>query len=251
MVLSWRMRRQLLYYAVGGVVALILFLLVSTLLLSQTPTCSDGSRNGTETGVDCGGSCANICMEQAEKPRVLWTRAFRTGANTYTLAAYIESPYPTATASRVPYFFELRDDKGLLVLERKGLLDIPPIPIIPIVEVNVNVGERSVSHTFLSFPQTPQWVKVSSNTKRDVRISLPTPNSDYSRVSATLTNSSLQDAEDVTVMAVLFDTAGVARGASKTFVSELPRTSSKSIVFTWPSGVPNIVRVELTVLPSI
>ncbi|MDC6388216.1 hypothetical protein PP182_05960 [Maribacter sp. PR1] len=28
------------------------------------PTCSDGIQNGTETGIDCGGTCANACEEE-------------------------------------------------------------------------------------------------------------------------------------------------------------------------------------------
>ncbi len=30
--------------------------------IAPVPTCTDGIRNGTETGIDCGGSCANACV---------------------------------------------------------------------------------------------------------------------------------------------------------------------------------------------
>ncbi|HVU79831.1 MAG TPA: hypothetical protein VHD37_00535, partial [Candidatus Paceibacterota bacterium] len=58
------------------------------------------------------------------------------------------------------------------------------------------------------------------------------------------------DAQKVTVAVVLFDGAGIARAASKTLIPFLSRRSSAPIVFTWPGGTPNIVRAELTVLPS-
>jgi hypothetical protein len=33
-----------------------------------TPTCTDGIQNGTETGIDCGGSCPNVCLTQVNLP---------------------------------------------------------------------------------------------------------------------------------------------------------------------------------------
>jgi hypothetical protein len=32
------------------------------------PTCTDGIQNGDETGIDCGGSCPNICLAQIDLP---------------------------------------------------------------------------------------------------------------------------------------------------------------------------------------
>ena len=73
---------------------------------------------------------------------------------------------------------------------------------------------------------------------------------DASRLSATLTNTTLTDARGVTVTAVLFDSQGVARAASKSVLGTVPANSSVPLVFTWQGGVPNIVRAEITVLPS-
>ncbi|WP_395632595.1 T9SS type A sorting domain-containing protein [Flavobacterium sp.] len=33
-----------------------------------TPTCSDGIQNGSETGIDCGGTCPNACLSQINLP---------------------------------------------------------------------------------------------------------------------------------------------------------------------------------------
>ena len=33
-----------------------------------TPTCNDGIQNGTETGIDCGGTCSNPCLAQINLP---------------------------------------------------------------------------------------------------------------------------------------------------------------------------------------
>jgi hypothetical protein len=70
------------------------------------------------------------------------------------------------------------------------------------------------------------------------------------RLSATLTNNSVRDVGRVAVSAVLFDSQGIARAASKTILNNLPRKSSRPIVFTWPTPVPGVVRAEMVVIPT-
>jgi hypothetical protein len=72
---------------------------------------------------------------------------------------------------------------------------------------------------------------------------------DGARLSGTLVNDSLVDPGKVTVVAVLFDAQNVARAASKTTLT-VPKKSSQSVVFTWPQGVRDIVRAEVTTLSS-
>jgi hypothetical protein len=75
-------------------------------------------------------------------------------------------------------------------------------------------------------------------------------NADASRLSATIVNDTLKDARNVTIAAVLFDSGGVARAASKSLIVDVPAKSSVPVVFTWAGGVLTIVRAEITILPS-
>ncbi len=49
---------------------------------------------------------------------------------------------------------------------------------------------------------------------------------------------------------MLFDSAGVARAASKATVAKINHRSSAEVTFTWPQEFPDIIRAEVTVLPS-
>ncbi len=250
MALSWSTRRQLLYYIVAGLACLIIFTAGWKTFLTRTATCSDGLKNGTEIGVDCGGACALICKGQARAPVVDWARAFKTDTGLYTAAAYVENPNTGSGARAVRYSFQLFDDKNVLVVERDGIADLPPMTLIPIVESNINVGNRVVARTLFSFADEPTWTKITEPIP-SVRLSNQQLESDGSRMSATLTNNSLENINKVVVIAVLFDAEGIARGASKSTINGIPKKSSQPIVFTWPTGVPNIVRAEMTVVPAL
>jgi len=247
--MSWSFRRKALYYAVAIIVALIVLLAVWKIFFTRTPTCSDGIQNGTELGVDCGGACALICAEDAQAPKVLWARSFSVASSTYTAAAYIENENPGAGAHNVRYSFQLFDSDNLLVVEKTGTTDLPPVRNIPIVEPNINVGTRTVARTLFSFSDTPVWSKAAAQqpTLELVQQNLA---ADGSSLSAVLQNNSLQDVARVAVVAILFDAQGTARAASKTVVAPLPHKSSKSVYFTWPGGIPNVVRAEMITLPS-
>jgi hypothetical protein len=238
----------MLYYVVAGVVGLIILTAVWQAFFTITPTCYDGAKNGTELGVDCGGACTLVCQNMVHNPRVLWSRAFQTGTSLYTAAAYIENPNPKSGARRVGYSFRLFDPSGVLVVERDGVTDLPPVSLIPIIETNIDIGQRQVARTIFTFTELPTWYSV---TKPPVEMHLTNQvlNVEESRLSATLVNSSLEDAGKVTLVAVLFDVDGVARDASKTTLS-VPRKSSQPIVFTWPQGIWGAVRAEITILPT-
>ncbi len=249
MALSWSIRRQALYYVVAIVVMAILAFFAWKIFLERTPTCFDGIQNGTELGVDCGGTCSLLCQNTTHAPVVLWARSFSVSPSKYTAAAYIENPNNGAGAKKVQYAFQLFDANNVLVVERRGTTDLPPVHIVPIVEPNIDVGTRAVARTFFSFSELPQWNSVSA-TLPALRLASQNLTPDASRLSATVVNDSLADSGPVTVAVVLFDADNVARTASKTTLSNIAGKSSQSVVFTWPGGVQGIVRAEMTLLPS-
>ena len=246
--MSWSFRRKALYYAVAFVVAAIVILAVWKVFFTHTPTCFDGVQNGTELGVDCGGTCALLCADTAQTPKVLWARSFETASSTYTAAAYVENLNQGAGARGVQYSFQLFDADNVLVIEKDGTTDLPPVNDIPIIEPNIDVGNRTVARTLFSFSVLPAWSKIT--TQQQLSLVQQILNPDGSALSATLQNDSVQAVSRVTVAAILFDSQGVARAASKTVVAPLAGKSSKPVYFTWPGGVPDIVRAEMTILPS-
>ncbi|MDE1925236.1 MAG: hypothetical protein KGH79_03585 [Patescibacteria group bacterium] len=252
MALSWSGRRQILYTSVGAVIVFILLMVIYEAFFTAAPSCFDNKQDGTETGVDCGGSCSLVCPDAAKDPVVLWARAFDTGGNYYTAAAYVENSNLGAGAKQVKYSFQLFDAANSLVIERDGVADIPPVQTVPVIEPNINAGNRVVTHALFAFtddPSTIAWRTIPASQVPVLQVTQQNLSTDGSRLSATITNNTLTDAKNVTVAAVLFDANGVARAASKSLI-DVPRQSSAPVVFTWPGGVANIVKAEITVLPS-
>lgn len=248
MALSWGKRRKVMYTAVAGVIALGLIATVYNSFFNDAPTCFDRTQNGDEHGVDCGGSCSLICQYESRSPVVQWSRVFKTSPGTYTAAAYLQNPNIGAGSKQVPYSFQLFDDKNSLVLERSGVMDIPPVQTVPVIEPNIVVENRAVAKALFALGADPVWYKVGG--LPTLRIGNQFLAQDASQLSATITNESLQDAGKTTVTAVLFDSQGVARAASKSTLPKVARKSSQQVVFTWAGGVPGVVRAEITLLPS-
>lgn len=262
MAFSWGERRKYTYLAVFGIISVAFLCWVYISFFYHAPTCFDGARNGSEVGVDCGGSCSLLCQNQTHEPPVAWARSFLTvsaasttpagekGNNLYTAAAYIKNNNIGAGAHKAAYSFQLFDAKNQLIIERSGVTDLPPLPNIPIIESGIQTGTRTIARTLFAFSALPVWRVVSADSIPTVGVSHQVLASDGSRLSLSLDNNTVEDVSNITVAAVLFDSNGVALAASKSLISSLPHKSSKSVVFTWPLGVPEVTRAEITVLPS-
>ncbi|MBY0472802.1 hypothetical protein K2Q00_00765 [Patescibacteria group bacterium] len=263
MALSWSDRRKYMYLTVFGVVGIAVLSWVYIAFFYHAPTCSDGFKNGTEIGVDCGGSCSLLCVNQTRQPSVAWARSFLTVPaasttasqgektnNIYTAAAYIQNTNLSAGAHKVAYSFQLFDTKNQLIIERNGVTELPPLPVIPIIETNIPTGTRTIARTLFAFSALPTWSSVAPDSLPAIDVSHQVLSGDGSRLTLTLENNTVKDASNVTVVGVLFDGDGIAVAASKSLITSLPHKSSQNVTFTWPLGVPGVVRAEITVLPS-
>ncbi len=250
MFISWSSRRKFLYLSVAALIVAILAIWAWFTFFYKAPTCFDGVQNGNERGVDCGGSCSLICASDTHQPVVLWSRLFPTSPGIYTAAAYVQNANVGAGARAVHYSFQLFDDTNSLVIERDGVMDLPPIQTVPIIETNISTGNRTASRVLFAFSNIPVWNTVQMNAIPTVRVTGQVLAPDGSRLSATIANDTVLDTSHLTVDAVLFDVDGVARASSKSEIVSLPHKTSQDVVFTWPYGIPNIVRAEITVLPS-
>jgi hypothetical protein len=248
--ISWSFRRKALYSGTTALVALCIVWLIWFKFFDAPPSCMDGRQDADELGVDCGGSCSLLCQSQTQDPTVLWSRAFPSGVNTYTAAAYVKNNN-RAGAHNVHYAFQFFDADSKLVLEKDGVMDIPPIPVVPVVDTGIYTGSRTITRTLFSLSDTPVWVKADQSISLPLKVTLQTLTPDGSRLDATIQNNSLtQDYSNLVVAAVLFDAQGIARASSKSLVVSLQHQANQKVVFTWPAGVPDAVRSEVTILPS-
>lgn len=236
-----------MYYAVSVVVLLGVLYVGYQSFFNTAPTCRDGIENQNERGVDCGGACARICTQDAREPVVLWSRTFKTSPGRYTAAAYIQNNNSGAGARRAGYIFKLYDQDGVLIKEREGVIDLPPSVLVPIVETNIDTGTRDAVRAEFAFVQTPTWQKITTPLPQ-LRTTEQALSQDGSRLTATLVNDSSLGASRTTVVAVLYNRAGVALAASKSSVS-VPAKSSEFVVFTWQPAPLGVYKAEISVLP--
>lgn len=262
MALSWSERRKYTYSAAGGVIVLLVLWFLYNTFFSAPATCFDGVQNGSEQGVDCGGSCALLCPNQAHTPSVAWMRSFLTSTSTgsgqasadqgniYTAAAYIQNQNLDSGARNAAYSFQLFDADNHLIIERDGTASLPPLPNIPIVETNIPTGSRTVARTLFAFSALPSWTKLAADSIPQIKVNNQQLSSDGSRLSLTLQNPTVHDAQNITVIGILYDANGSALAASKSLVPSLAHKASQDVVLTWPQSQPGTVRAEIIVLPS-
>ena len=248
------MRRKLLYGGVASILAAVVLMWAGFSVFSRPASCFDNKKNQGETGVDCGGPCARICENQARPPVVVWTRALETQPGVYTAVAYVENPNAAenAAAYGVHYAFRLLDSNNLLVSERDGVIDLPPQQNIPIIEPNISVGTRSVARAFLEFSDASiSWTKVSSANISSVQVIGQDLSPDGSRLSASVINRGTSNVKGLTLAAILYDGTDTAQAASRSVLDAVAPSGSQAVTFTWPGGIPNIVRAEIVPLPAL
>lgn len=246
---TWSSRRKLVY---GGSFAIAIALILGALFFSffyTPPTCSDRVMNGNETGVDCGGSCRKLCQSAFIPAKIAWGggKSEKVAPGFYNVASYIINPNLNAAAANVPYKFALFDNKGILITERQGKINIPAGRNTLAFDAGVSVGARIPTKVTFEFLSQPIWFK-SKDALGGISIveKKYTEDDQSSSLEITLENKSLIPYKNVTVAAVLFDTDENAIGFSRTQIDLLNPSGGRDIApFTWPfSRGGRVVSVE-------
>lgn len=233
--MSWAARRRLIILLLISFPVLVVAAYVAYPYINPAPNCFDGSQNGDEAGIDCGGSCKYLCLSQVAPVFVEFARPLEVAPGIYTVAAYLSNPNADAYGEETPYTIRLFDEKNLTITEREGSTYIMTGGITPIVETGFQTASRVPVRALLSIPEDKQLIRFR---KEDIRPTISRrilSGEDTSpRLEATLTNNSLDTFRELEVAVVVFDVEGNARAASKTVIQELQGGDSKTVVFTWP-----------------
>ncbi|MEK7113905.1 MAG: hypothetical protein AAB873_03715 [Patescibacteria group bacterium] len=239
--MTWAFKRQLLYMSV--VVLFVVGVLFYFILPSfkENPTCMDGKQNGSETGVDCGGSCLLVCAFEADPLSVLWTRTFQVIPGRYNAVAYIENHNKNAAVQKIRYKFRFSDKDNIYIGKREGETFIPPSGKFAIFEAGIGVGNSIPVYTSFEFTEMPVWKDVEEDKMDQLKllisdIRLENQNTNP-RLSAKLRNTSLLSVPEVDVVVILYDKEGNALSASRTYLEELKAEEVKDINFTWPEPI--------------
>jgi hypothetical protein len=235
--MSWASRRQT-NYLLGfiGILILIVFLFASKLIFKK-PTCQDGKQNGTETGIDCGGSCALMCKEDVQEPVILWSRAFPVVNNSFNLVAYVENRNKNSAVREANYEFRIYDSNNKLLGRREGKTFIPPNQQFAVFEPRFDAGESELKSVVFEFIAPIVWVKkipTSQSQPIFVKDIFFDDDKDTPRLSATVINNSIYDLPEFDIIAILYDLDNNAINASASHKEKLLNNSSTPVTFTWP-----------------
>ena len=245
--MEWAFKNRMVY--IGGL--LLIFIIIFSLpvyrFLNKEPTCFDGKQNGNELGIDCGGSCSNVCKEDAESLVILWSRSFKIREGVYNSIAMIENQNLSAGAYDVPYTFRLFDERNILVYERKGKVNIPAQTRFPIFEGAIVTGERIPQKTFFEFTNDIDWVQQTSLTSELVIKNQEILNTDSSpRIDVEVLNRGLKNIKNLELFVVVYDLDGNAMAGSKTFIDSIKTDKTVKAFFTWPDPfLSQVGRIEV------
>jgi len=252
--MGWATQRRAMYLAGILVVLAIIIAIPAYLQLSKAPNCFDGKANGDEQGIDCGGSCAKICLSQINDIVIHWSRPFAVAPGVYDAVAYVENPNFRSGVSEVIYKFKLYDEDNILIAEKFGKTFIGPNEQLAIFESGLNTGERIPRRAFFEFAPDIDWQRIElaeedtpliSVRNREV-INLDTK----PRLNATIVNDTPFPIEDIDVVAILYGADDNAIAVSATIIDRIEQYDSKDISFTW-QDVFSVTPVRIDVIPRV
>ena len=248
---SWSQKRKSIYFLIFAGFLFGFIILPAYFIFYKPPTCSDGKQNGSEKGVDCGGSCIKLCRSQYLDPNIIWARTIKVKPGIYNTLAYIENPNIDAGVDSISYTFKVKDKDGVLIYEKKGKTFIPPNKFFAVFEDRIPVGEKIPTKVIFEFTSGALW-KNQENKEAGITVLKKTiSREDYSpRVDATLANKTLEPISNIETVAIVYDEYDNAVGFSRTFIDRLGKGESQDIAFTWPEPFTSGV-VKIEIIPRV
>lgn len=251
---SWSTRRKFTYSSIVIIALILLVLIPGFYFFYKPPTCSDNIQNGKETGIDCGGSCVRLCQSSFLPPKIGWGGAKfeKVADGLYNVAAYIINPNVNGAALNVPYKISLFDSDGILIIEKRGNIDLYAHRNSLAFEPSVNVDKRVPSKAIFEFTQPPVWFKSHDELEGlvvvDKRYSEDFNNSS---LEVEFENRTLYPYNNVIVTVILSNSDGNAVGFSRTIIDNIsPKFGKEVAPFTWPKSRNGEVK-SIEVLPMI
>lgn len=246
----WGKRRQAIYMS-AVVVAILAIVLAIFLSIKPVPTCFDNKQNGDETGVDCGGSCARVCLVGVQPIQIAWTRVFPVSPGFFYVISQVENPNNGIGIKNLPYTIRLTDSDGLLVTTRKGETFLNPREKLIIFEGAIETGAREATRATLTFDSNNfEWRK-EDTAKPEVLVEKRSfQNGDKPRLEVGVTNNSIYTLRDISVPVILSDRNGNAFAGNSTVIDRLAKNETKTVVFTWPQTFP-LLPAAIDVYPRV
>ncbi|MES3004921.1 MAG: FxLYD domain-containing protein [Patescibacteria group bacterium] len=244
----WSTKRRFVYGGSFLFVVLVGVVILAWNLLYQAPTCTDGVKNGTEAGIDCGGSCVNLCSNDALSPTVIWAKVFPISGDVYSVTALVENPNINSKNAKATYDFRLFDEDNRPILVESGSTSIPKNKRFAIFKTGIIVRHTVPKFAEFRFTAFSPWQKDTS-VEPEVNVTYGSVETAETapKVRGTVTNRSIKDIKDIELVVLVMDADENVIGTSRTYVTNLFRGETQDFVFTWqkpferPVSVVNVI----------
>ncbi|OGF82620.1 hypothetical protein A2924_01100 [Candidatus Giovannonibacteria bacterium RIFCSPLOWO2_01_FULL_44_16] len=248
MAFSWGFKKQLSFFGIFAFVVLLI-VGVGVYFFWPDPTCYDGRQNQSEEAVDCGGPNCLPCQSQIKDLTTLWTRSLKISDGTYDFAAMVENSNSFLKASRFNYLIKFYDSNNILIAIKESTSYAEPGEKFVIFEPSISTQNRIPVRADLEIDKkTLNWNKIESKPLQiDILKTskllgageLPPP-----RLEADIKNQSKATYRNIEATAVLWG-GELVLGVSRTFIESMDIDETKTIVFTWPTPIEGVDRVEI------
>lgn len=229
----------------GGLFSILLLIGVGVYYnyIYQPPGCFDGEQNGDERGVDCGGSCVRICAADVTQPYIQWVEAFKIVDGQYNALAYIENRNKQASTPELGYTFTFYDETGGVITERSGNTILPPDSVYPVFEGRVMTSGKAVDRIEMTLSEPELWLPATIGRDQFQSEAVDLIGADIRpRLTAEIENKELTEAQNVEIVATIFDRDDNPLTASQTYIDIFAPRSTETIVFTWPEPIAKTLR---------
>lgn len=206
-----RKKKQQKILAMYGFILLVIIVLF-VLWVTPGASCTNGKKDGAETGVDCGGVCGE-CPEKVVAQDILFqkTAFVSDGQGKYDIAVWLENPNDLFGAKTVSGSFSLIGSGGKILKDIPATSFLLPKEQKYILKQGVESSEPIESVSWKT--GTVNWMKMNRIT--DLRLSVTDRKYEeissgigFSKVTGLLRNDSLYDWNNVGVTVLLFDGSG-------------------------------------------
>jgi hypothetical protein len=254
---EWAQRRKRIILSLIFGTLIILVGLPVFFFFYRSPSCSDGRKNGDETGIDCGGTCQKLCP--ADTLPIISkgdAQVFKVGSTTFAVAVQAENPNINSEILRAQYLFKIYEASSTVPIKLiEGDTYVPKAGKFAVFEGPFELGESMPTRA------TFEWKEKSIiwNTNRNPLPALVVEdkfliNEDSEpRLTAEIYNQGLDKVSNIELTAIISDQMGNMIGASKTFIDSLEKDERQPAIFTWPqsfSGTPGVIEVLIKILPD-